>query len=52
MDAFVKLSQEERKIFFEGASAPLNLAPLMVEKDFWVCLDRPWDSVNCRNCRT
>ena len=37
MDAFVKLSPEDRRIFFEGAAAPLNLAPLMVEKDFWVC---------------
>ena len=37
MDAFVKRSPEERRIFFEGAAAPLNLAPLMVEKDFWVC---------------
>ena len=39
MDAFVKLSPEERRIFFEGAAAPLNLAPLMVEKDFWILSD-------------
>lgn len=36
MDAFVKLSLEERRIFFEGGAAPLNLAPLMVEKDIWI----------------
>jgi len=39
MDAFVKLSLEERRIFFEGAAAPLNLAPLMVEKNVWILSD-------------
>ena len=39
MDALVKLSLEERRIFFDGATAPLNLAPLMVEKDLWILSD-------------
>jgi hypothetical protein len=39
MDDFVKLSAEERRIFFEGTSGPKNMEAQIVEKDFWVCLD-------------
>ncbi len=41
MDAFVKLSPEERRIFFEGAATPLNLAPLMVKSGFLRLSDLP-----------
>jgi hypothetical protein len=37
MDDFVKLSPEERRIFFEGTAAPRNMQAQIVEKDFWVC---------------
>jgi hypothetical protein len=37
MDDFVKLSAEERRIFFEGTSGPKNMEAQIVEKDFWVC---------------
>src|SRR5450631_696207 len=37
MDDFVKLNPEERRIFFEGTSAPRNMQAQIVEKDFWVC---------------
>src|ERR1700690_3772364 len=37
MDDFVKLSAEERRIFFEGTSGPRNMEAQIVEKDFWVC---------------
>lgn len=39
MDALVKPSVVERRIFFEGGAAPLNLGPLMVEKDIWISSD-------------
>ena len=37
MDDFVKMSAEERRIFFEGTSGPKNMEAQIVEKDFWVC---------------
>lgn len=37
MDEFVKLKQEERRVFFEGTASHRNLQPEIVEKDFWVC---------------
>lgn len=37
MDDFVKLSPEERRIFFEGTATPRNVQAQIMEKDFWVC---------------
>ncbi len=37
MDDFVKMSAEERRIFFEGTSGPENMEAQITEKDFWVC---------------
>ena len=37
MDVFAKLDPKERKIFFEGTAASLNLQGPIIEKDFWVC---------------
>jgi len=47
MDDFVKLSPEERRIFFEGTAAPRNMQAQIVEKDFWVC----WTLKSCSGCR-
>jgi hypothetical protein len=37
MDAFAKLSPEERRLFFEGTGISRNMQGPIVEKDFWVC---------------
>lgn len=37
MDEILRLSVEERKLYFEQASANLGFSPAIVEKDFWVC---------------
>jgi hypothetical protein len=37
MDKFVLLKGEEKKAYFEAASAALNIMPQLIEKDFWVC---------------
>jgi hypothetical protein len=35
--AFLQLPASERKVYIEEASARRGLAPVIVEKDFWVC---------------
>lgn len=35
--AFVALPTSERKVYVDEAAARLGLAPVIVEKDFWVC---------------
>ena len=37
MDDFVQLPADERRVYYEQASAKLNLPMPAVEKDFWVC---------------
>ena len=37
MSAFAKLAAKERADFVREASARLDVLPVMVEKDFWVC---------------
>ena len=37
MDEFARLPSEERRLYFEQASARLGLSAQVVEKDFWVC---------------
>jgi predicted nucleotidyltransferase component of viral defense system len=37
MDEFAKSKPADRRILFEAAAAPLNIAAALVEKDFWVC---------------
>ena len=37
MDTFVQLTDEEKRITFDEASARLGLPAASVEKDFWVC---------------
>jgi len=37
MDDFARLPAQERRTFFEEAAARLDLTPIIVEKDFWVC---------------
>jgi hypothetical protein len=37
MDAFLKLSPEDQRLYCEQAQSRLNLPPASVEKDFWVC---------------
>jgi hypothetical protein len=35
--AFLELSAGERKVYIDEAAARRGLAPVIVEKDFWVC---------------
>ncbi len=37
MQSFALLPKEERRIAFEEASYTLDIAPVVLEKDFWVC---------------
>lgn len=34
---FLELSPDERQIYIEEAARRRNIAPVMIEKDFWVC---------------
>ena len=34
---FILLSPEERKLYFEQAALSMKVAPVIIEKDFWVC---------------
>lgn len=35
--AFLELPAGERKVYIDEAAARRGLAPVIVEKDFWVC---------------
>ena len=35
--AFLELSPDERRIYFQQAAIRRNLSPVVMEKDFWVC---------------
>ena len=37
MDDFAQIPIEESTTYFEQAAAELNLTPIVIEKDFWVC---------------
>lgn len=37
MDTFVKRPNEDKKAFIEETASRLGVAPIVVEKDFWVC---------------
>ena len=37
MDAFLKLSPADQRLYCEQAQSRLNLPPASIEKDFWVC---------------
>lgn len=37
MDAFLKLSPEDQRLYCEQAQSRLNLPPASIQKDFWVC---------------
>ncbi len=37
MDAFIKLSPNDQRLFCKQAESKLNLPPASIEKDFWVC---------------
>jgi len=37
MDKFVLLNDQDKRAYFEVASAELNIMPQLIEKDFWVC---------------
>lgn len=37
MESFIRLSDDERRLYFEQAAARLGLPAASVEKDFWVC---------------
>ncbi len=37
MDAFLKLSPDDQRLYCEQAQSKLNLPPASIEKDFWVC---------------
>lgn len=37
MDSFLKLSLEDRKAAFEETAKLLDVRPIIIEKDFWVC---------------
>ncbi|MCK5581835.1 MAG: nucleotidyl transferase AbiEii/AbiGii toxin family protein [Candidatus Omnitrophica bacterium] len=37
MDKFVLLRDQDKRAYFEVASAELNIMPQLIEKDFWVC---------------
>ena len=37
MDKFIRLSEKDKRVYFEVAAADLNVMPQLIEKDFWVC---------------
>jgi len=37
MDRFVRLSYDERRLYFVQTAEQMRLAPQIIEKDFWVC---------------
>lgn len=37
MNEFIKKNADEKRLYFEQASAVLNLPAFAIEKDFWVC---------------
>jgi hypothetical protein len=37
MDRFVRLSEDERRRYFEQTAERMRLSPQIIEKDFWVC---------------
>lgn len=37
MDNFIKLSDSDKRAYFEVAADKLNVLPQFIEKDFWVC---------------
>src|ERR1035441_7977279 len=37
MDTFLKLSQDDQRLYCEQAQAKLGLPAASIEKDFWVC---------------
>ena len=37
MDDFARLSPEERRAFIDETATRMDLTPIIVEKDFWVC---------------
>lgn len=37
MDKFLLLNDQDKRAYFEVASAELNMMPQLIEKDFWVC---------------
>jgi len=37
VDTFIKIPNDEQKIYFEQAQSRLGLPPVSIEKDFWVC---------------
>jgi len=37
VDNFVRLPQDERRVYFEQTAARLGLSAQIIEKDFWVC---------------
>lgn len=34
---FISLTSEEKKLYFEQTAISMNVAPIIIEKDFWVC---------------
>ena len=38
MDYFLELPRERQRLVYEQAHARLDLPPVSLEKDFWVCL--------------
>ena len=37
MNQFALLPKEEKLAYFDAAAAKLNIIPILIEKDFWVC---------------
>ncbi len=37
MNKFIKLTNKDKRAYFEVAAAEMNIMPQLVEKDFWVC---------------
>jgi predicted nucleotidyltransferase component of viral defense system len=37
MDRFVRLSGDERRLYFVQTAERMRLSPQIIEKDFWVC---------------
>ncbi len=37
MNQFIRLSSEERCLYFEQTAESMGLSPQIIEKDFWVC---------------
>ena len=41
MQAFIAMTEEDRRRFCKEAEVRMGISAASIEKDFWVCLDTP-----------